>query len=105
MADKRTRKRVNVGFPVRVSGVDSIGRPFEELSHTINVSAAGLKFLVKTTLRTNDFVTVTLPLPREMRPDSSMGHTYTGKAVISRIEDSTVQRGMKTVVVKFVRPA
>ncbi len=102
-SDKRKRKRVNVGFPVRVSGVGTDGRPFEELSHTINVSSAGVKFPSKIAFRTNDLVTVTLPLPKDMRPVPSFDYTYSSRGVVARVDSAPGHPDKSNVVVKFVR--
>ena len=103
MAEKRRRKRVNVGFPVRIVGVDGSGKPFDEMTHSIDVSSGGVKCLVKTPIDQNSPVTVTLPLPRDMRPVATLDYAYTSKGVVARVEDSTVDPAKKAIVVKFVK--
>ncbi len=101
--EKRTRRRVTVGFPVKVSGITFAGKPYEEMSRTINVSSAGLKFAMQTPVRKNDYVTVTLPLPKEMRPVQSSEYAYTSRGVITRVEDTAGESSKKAIVIKFTK--
>jgi len=101
--DKRKRRRVSVGFPVKVVGTDANGRHFDEMSHTVNVSSAAIKFPIKALVRLNDILTVTLPLPKDMRPVITAEPAYTTRAMVSRIEESAASAGGRTIVARFTR--
>ena len=101
-SDRRKRKRVSVGFPVKVSGTGADGQPFQELSHTINISSGGVKFPSKTPLKTNDLVTVSLPLPKNMRPVPSFDYTYTSRGAVVRVDSTPGHPDTTHVVVMFV---
>ncbi|MEW6367171.1 MAG: hypothetical protein AB1714_21280 [Acidobacteriota bacterium] len=102
-AERRRAKRVNVGFPVKVIGIDATGNRFEEMSRTTNISALAVRLPLKGSVRHHDTVTLTLPLPRDMRPEPTVAPAYTSKGVVSRIDYDRGQRGEKSVVVKFTR--
>ncbi|MEW6365111.1 MAG: PilZ domain-containing protein [Acidobacteriota bacterium] len=101
--ERRRRKRVSVGFPVKIVGLDGSGKPFEEMTRSIDVSPGGVKCLVKAQVKLSSHVTITLPLPRDMRPTSTLDYTYTSKGVVARVEESAADPGKLAIVVKFVR--
>ena len=42
-SDKRRGSRTKAVLPVRIKGKDSAGKPFEELAHTLDVNASGIR--------------------------------------------------------------
>jgi hypothetical protein len=59
--DNRQRRgsRTKAVLPVRIKGKDSSGAPFEELAHTLDVTATGLRLgAVRRELNVDDEVTV-----------------------------------------------
>ncbi len=101
--ERRRTKRVKVGLPVKVSGLDATGKSYEELGHTIDVSPTAIQLTLKNHVRPRDIVTLTLPLPRHMRPSPTAEYVYTCKGVVSRVEEVAGQPGQKSAVVRFVR--
>lgn len=57
--DKRQGERKKAVLPVRIKGVDSDGKGFEDLAHTLDVTATGIRLgSVRRELNVNDEVTV-----------------------------------------------
>lgn len=42
-SNKRRLSRTKAVLPVRIKGKDSAGKPFEELAHTLDVNASGIR--------------------------------------------------------------
>ena len=101
--ERRRAKRVKVGLPVKVAGLDATGKSYEELGHTVDVSPTAVQVCLKNHVRLREMVTLTLPLPRHMRPNPTAEYAYTCKGVISRVEEVAGQPGQKSAVVRFVR--
>jgi hypothetical protein len=58
-ANKRRGNRTKAVLPVRIKGKDSTGKPFEELAHTLDVNASGIRLgSVRRELSQLDEVTV-----------------------------------------------
>lgn len=43
VANKRRGSRTKAVLPVRIKGKDSTGKPFDELAHTLDVNASGVR--------------------------------------------------------------
>lgn len=59
--DKRKERRWNIPIPVRVKGVGSDGKEFEEESITADVSPSGMCLLLTISMQNGDQVTVVAP--------------------------------------------
>lgn len=101
--ERRRHRRVNVGFPVKVSGTDAAGNQFEELGQTINVSTSGIKVALKANVREADTMKVSLPLPRDMRPVASVGHSFISNVKVTRVDALDALSGKRTIVARFTK--
>lgn len=58
-AKKRSGPRTKAVFPVRIKGKDATGKAFEELAHTLDVTASGVRLgSVRRELKALDEVTI-----------------------------------------------
>lgn len=58
-ANKRRGSRTKAVLPVRIKGKDSAGKPFEELVHTLDVNASGIRLgSIRRELSEQDEVTI-----------------------------------------------
>jgi len=67
--DRRRGKRVNLKFPIEVSGFNRMGMLFAETTETDDVSESGCRFKLAATVERGDVVAIKL-LSR-LRPDRS----------------------------------
>jgi len=57
--NKRRGSRTKAVLPVRIKGKDSAGKPFEELAHTLDVTASGVRLgSIRRELSEQDEVTI-----------------------------------------------
>jgi hypothetical protein len=79
---------------ISVSGNDPKGHPFEEQAETINISAVGLSFYLKTPISPQSFISVDLTQSKQFG--------YLGKvhAVVVRIETSSAEKNL--VAAEFI---
>ena len=58
-SNKRRGSRTKAVLPVRIKGKDSTGKPFEELAHTLDVTATGVRLgSVRRELSVKDEITI-----------------------------------------------
>ena len=58
-SNQRRGSRTKAVLPVRIKGTDSLGKPFEELAHTLDVTPAGARLgSVRRQLNLDDEVTI-----------------------------------------------
>jgi hypothetical protein len=86
--DRRRKKRVDVGIPIRVKGVDSEGIRFEELTKSINVSSDGAYFVLKYRLKMGSLLELSLPLPRHLQKSVAPKAVYQTIGVVIRVENT-----------------
>jgi len=58
LQDRRSGKRVQLVFPIEVSGFDRTGRLFSEKTKTLDISETGCRFLLKTPLVGGDVIAI-----------------------------------------------
>src|SRR5438445_630898 len=66
-AERRRDARKAIGIPVYVRGHDADGSPWEEVSHTLELSSGGTAFLLKHPLVVGQVLRLSLPLPKNLR--------------------------------------
>jgi hypothetical protein len=69
--DRRRYKRVPLSFPIEVSGSDSTGKPFCDLTVTTDVSAQGCCFGLLREVRLGDVLTIQIVLRGSRKPDGT----------------------------------
>jgi hypothetical protein len=70
-AQKRRSTRVSQAVPLTVTGVDALGRPFQERTSTVVVSCHGCRYQSKHYVLKNMWVTLEVPQPEPSRPPLS----------------------------------
>jgi hypothetical protein len=96
--DRRRKKRVDVGIPIRVKGVDSEGIRFEELTKSINVSSDGAFFILKYHLKMGSLLKLSLPLPRHLQKSVAPKAVYQTLGVVIRVENAEGPQAYKVGV-------
>ena len=96
--DQRRQKRVVVGLPVRVKGLDLGGNRFDEVTKSLDVSPDGVCFLLKTPVRKGTIVDLSLPLPRQMQRSVAPKPVYETVGLVLRIEGSNVSPNSRIAV-------
>jgi hypothetical protein len=77
-----------------VSGKDLEGHPFEEQTESIDISAVGISFYLKTLVSPRCFISV------ELGKSTQFGYLGKVTAVVARLEDSP--SGKRLVAAEFV---
>jgi PilZ domain-containing protein len=69
--ERRKGKRVNLRYPVEVSGSDRAGKPFRELTYTTDISAKGCRIALDEFVNRGDIIAIRLLLhPKSDAPPS-----------------------------------
>jgi len=92
--DQRRQKRVTVGLPVRVKGLDLGGNKFDEVTKSVDVSPDGACILLKTPIRKGTVLDLSLPMPRTVAPKP----VYETVGLVLRIESSELPRSSRVAV-------
>jgi len=98
--EKRRLRRVRVGLPVRVSGINSKGVQFEELSQSVDLNADGALILLRQQLQKGTWLKLSLDLPQSMGKTAPSKPVYQTEAVVLRIETNGTL-GNHRVAVRF----
>lgn len=96
--EQRRQKRVLVGLPVRVKGLDLGGIWFDEVTKSLDVSPDGACFLLKTAVRKGSTLDLSLPLPRQMQRSVAPKPVYETLGLVLRIENSDVPPSCRIAV-------
>ena len=96
--DRRRKKRVDVGIPIRVKGVDSEGTRFEELTKSINVSSDGAYFVLNYRIKMGSLLELSLPLPRHLQKSVAPKAVYQTIGVVTRVESTEGPQAYKIAV-------
>jgi PilZ domain len=96
--DRRRKKRVDVGIPIRVKGLDSEGTRFEELTKSINVSSDGAYFVLKYHIKIGSLLELSLPLPRQLQKSVAPKAVYQTIGVVTRVESTERPQAYKIAV-------
>ena len=97
-AENRRQKRITVGLPVRVKGLDLKGNRFDEVTKLINVSSDGASFILKAPIRKGSLLDLSLPLPRQMQHGVASKPVYETTGLVLRIESSDAPSSYKVAV-------
>jgi PilZ domain len=79
-------KRVGLHLPVEVRGEDAAGRPFTELTRTVNVSGGGILFESRRPVAVGSRLTLSIELPPSLRHRFGDRDVYRARAVVCRVE-------------------
>jgi PilZ domain len=79
---RRRDPRIGLWIPLRAQGHDASGKPWEELTKSLDASARGVAFVVKHPVEVGQLLQVTLPLPRQLRSYDHEAATYRTYAVV-----------------------
>ena len=82
--ERRRKRRVQVGVPIRVKGTDIYGNPFEESTESVNFSAGGTCFFLNQRIRVGMTVALGITLPSDLK-------TYHTNGLVTRVEADQVQ--------------
>ncbi len=93
--ERRRKRRIRVGIPIVVKGLDFQGNRFEETSQSVNFSASGTCFYLKRRIRVGSTVQLLISLPPDLE-------TYETMAQVKRVEDGKQPQGYRFAV-KFMR--
>ena len=96
--DHRRQKRISVGLPVRVKGLDLEGNRFDEVTKLIDVSTDGASFFLKVPIRRGSLLDLSLPLPRQMQHGAVAKAVYETMGLVLRIEGSDAPTNYKVAV-------
>jgi len=80
-------KRVGLNLPVEVRGEDESGRPFAELTRSINVSGGGILFESHRRVAVGTRLVLTIELPLTLRHRFGNRDVYRARAVVCRVEE------------------
>jgi hypothetical protein len=86
--DRRRKRRVIVGVPIIVKGVDLFGTRYEEATKSVNFSAGGTCFCLKQRIKVGSTVGLIIALPPDMK-------TYTTTGQVIRVEAGRGNTGYK----------
>lgn len=79
---RRRDVRIGLWIPVRAQGHDAAGKPWEELTKSLDVSQRGVSFVVKHPVQVGQVLHLTLPLPKKFRSYDLVETTYKTYAVV-----------------------
>lgn len=79
-------KRVGLHLPVEVRGEDESGRPFTELTRSVNVSGGGILFESHRSVAVGSRLTLSIELPLSLRHRFGDRDVYRARAVVCRVE-------------------
>ncbi len=96
--EQRRQKRIMVGLPVRVKGLDLGGNRFDEVTKAIDVSPDGACFLLKTPIRKGSMLDLSLPMPRQMQRSVAPKPVYETVGLVLRIENSDLPPSCRIAV-------
>src|SRR5581483_10596206 len=65
--DKRRERRLTLTLPVRVTGHDPTGKPWDEMASTIDVSARGCATTLQHKVQVGQILQLSMPFPRQLR--------------------------------------
>ncbi len=71
--ERRAERRITVHLPMRVSGTDRDGIPFEDFTESENVCRTGAAFLTKRRLNLGVDLDIVIPLPQSTSDFSTRG--------------------------------
>ena len=71
--DRRRKRRVLVGVPIVVKGVDLFGTCYEEATKSVNFSAGGTCLFLKQRIKVGSTVGLTIALPPDMKSYRTTG--------------------------------
>ena len=86
--DRRRKRRVIVGVPIVVKGVDLFGTRYEEATKSVNFSAGGTCFFLKQRIQVGSTVALAIALPPDMK-------TYRTTGQVTRVEAGRGYSGYK----------
>jgi len=98
------QKRVGLHLPLAVSGRDSEGSRFTEVTRSVNVSGGGILFESHRPIAIGDRLVLSLELPLSLRRHFGDRDTYRARAVVCRVEP-TPGKGPKRVGARFLGAA
>jgi hypothetical protein len=96
----RTR-RLGLDLPIVVSGTDAHDEPFNEHTHTVNVSGGGLCYESQYGVPVGARVELKIALPPKLRPRFGGKSVYRVQALVCRVE-RTGSKGSYRVGVRFL---
>jgi hypothetical protein len=97
-------KRVGLHLPVEVRGEDEKGRPFTELTCSINVSGGGILFESHRPLQVGSRLLLIIELPLSLRRHFGDRDVYRARAVVCRVEQME-GRDVRKVGARFLGEA
>jgi hypothetical protein len=97
-SEHRRQKRISVGLPVRVKGLDLKGNRFDEVTKLIDVTSDGASFFLKAPVRKGSLLDLSLPLPRQMQHGVASKPVYETIGLVLRIENSDAPPSYKIAV-------
>ncbi|MBI3406625.1 MAG: PilZ domain-containing protein [Acidobacteria bacterium] len=99
-ADRRLQRRIEVGLPLLVRGVDAEGTRFEDTAHSYDVSRTGASFLTVRIFKMDMEVEIIIPRPTPLR---ELENDFVSKARVVRVKPA--EKGREFLVgVCFVGP-
>lgn len=98
--EKRNHYRLNMRVPIFVKGNDSEGNEFFEFTHTVDVSAAGAKFLCQHVPDKDKELVISIPAPVDIKQPAIQDYGSEVPAKIIRIENEFSSPAQK-ISVKF----
>jgi hypothetical protein len=79
-------KRVGLQLPVKVQGEDAAGIPFDEATHSVNVSGGGICFESQHQVEIGTRLQLEIELPLPLRRHFGNRAVYQAQAVVCRVE-------------------
>ena len=95
------QKRVGLHLPLAVSGRDTDGSRFTEVTRTVNVSGGGILFESHRPIAIGDRLVLSVELPVSLRRHFGDRDTYRAEAVVCRVEQPSGE-GPKRVGARFL---
>jgi hypothetical protein len=81
------QKRVGLHLPVEMRGEDASGRPFTELTRSVNISGGGILFESHRRVAIGSRIVLAIELPVSLRRHFGNRDVYRARAVVCRVEE------------------
>lgn len=91
--ENRVSQRLNLSVPVRLTGLDSLRRPWLESSSLIDVSQFGARFMIRRLTEPGRLIRLTLMMPHELRCFDHIAEQYRVWSLVRHVTEVTTSDG------------
>jgi hypothetical protein len=83
---KRTRERLRLSLPIRVSGRETLGSEWFEMTRLLDVTPFGARFIIAHPTERGRLLHLTMPMPRQLRSYDHLETQYSVWALVRHVE-------------------